>query len=63
MVPALPPSSLRACDCGFDIADRGALHKAINLNGDAHIIEEIQLFRDSEPVQTLLLSSTKVGNH
>lgn len=48
-----------AYDVLFVGTDRGALHKAINLNGDAHIIEEIQLFRDSEPVQTLLLSSTK----
>ncbi|ELK02912.1 Semaphorin-4D [Pteropus alecto] len=40
--------------------DRGALHKAISLENDVHIIEETQLFRDLEPVQTLLLSSKKV---
>ncbi|EPY86887.1 semaphorin-4D isoform 1 precursor [Camelus ferus] len=39
--------------------DRGALHKAINLENDVHIIEETQLFQDFEPVQTLLLSSKK----
>lgn len=46
--------------CAFDLADQGTLHKAISLEGDMHIIEEIQLFQDSEPVQTLLLSSKKV---
>ena len=48
----------------FDLADRGALHKAISLENDIHIIEETQLFQDLEPVQTLLLSSKKVkGPH
>lgn len=46
--------------CGFGIADRGALHKAVSLDNDVHIIEETQLFQDSEPIQTLLLSSKKV---
>lgn len=49
-----------AYDVMFISTDRGALHKAINLDGDVHIIEETQLFQDSEPVQTLLLSS-KMG--
>lgn len=47
-------------DLCSDLADRGALHKAISLENDVHIIEETQLFRDLEPVQTLLLSSKKV---
>lgn len=46
--------------CSFELADRGALHKAISLENNVHIIEETQLFQDFEPVQTLLLSSKKV---
>ena len=46
----------RSCD----LADRGALHKAISLDNSVHIIEETQLFQDFEPVQTLLLSSKEV---
>uniref|UniRef100_A0A8C0XNN5 Semaphorin-4D n=1 Tax=Castor canadensis TaxID=51338 RepID=A0A8C0XNN5_CASCN len=46
-------------DVMFISTDQGTLHKAISLEGDMHIIEEIQLFQDSEPVQTLLLSSKK----
>lgn len=47
-------------DLCLDLADRGALHKAISLENDVHIIEETQLFQDMEPVQTLLLSSKQV---
>ncbi|XP_066113621.1 semaphorin-4D isoform X1 [Saccopteryx bilineata] len=46
-------------DVMFISTDQGALHKAISLENDVHIIEETQLFQDSEPVQTLLLSSKK----
>lgn len=47
-------------DLGFDLADRGALHKAVILGKEVHVVEETQLFQDYEPVQTLLLSSKKV---
>ncbi|XP_058438765.1 semaphorin-4D isoform X3 [Marmota monax] len=46
-------------DVMFVSTDRGALHKAVSLENDVHVIEETQLFRDSEPIQTLLLSSKK----
>uniref|UniRef100_A0A8D2D625 Semaphorin-4D n=1 Tax=Sciurus vulgaris TaxID=55149 RepID=A0A8D2D625_SCIVU len=46
-------------DVMFVSTDRGALHKAVSLESEVHIIEETQLFSDSEPVQTLLLSSKK----
>ncbi|XP_047382240.1 semaphorin-4D isoform X2 [Sciurus carolinensis] len=46
-------------DVMFVSTDRGALHKAVSLESEVHIIEETQLFPDSEPVQTLLLSSKK----
>uniref|UniRef100_A0A8C9BAV5 Semaphorin 4D n=1 Tax=Phocoena sinus TaxID=42100 RepID=A0A8C9BAV5_PHOSS len=48
-------------DVMFVSTDRGALHKAISLENNVHIIEETQLFQDFEPVQTLLLSSKKGG--
>ncbi|XP_042770148.1 semaphorin-4D isoform X1 [Panthera leo] len=48
-------------DVMFIGTDRGALHKAVNLENDAHIIEETQLFQGFEPVQTLLLNSEKGG--
>ncbi|XP_006903378.1 PREDICTED: semaphorin-4D-like [Elephantulus edwardii] len=44
-------------DVMFISTDRGALHKAINLEHSVHVIEETQLFEGLEPVQTLLLSS------
>ncbi|XP_053434822.1 semaphorin-4D isoform X2 [Nycticebus coucang] len=46
-------------DVMFISTDQGALHKAVNLESDIHIIEETQLFQGPEPVQTLLLSSKK----
>ncbi|KAM4878075.1 semaphorin-4D-like isoform 1-T2 [Thomomys bottae] len=47
-------------DITFISTDRGTLHKAVNLKDDVYMIEETQLFQNSEPVQTLLLSSKKV---
>ncbi|XP_058528315.1 semaphorin-4D isoform X3 [Ochotona princeps] len=44
-------------DVMFLSTDRGALHKAVSLYGEVHIVEETQLFQDLQPVQTLLLSS------
>uniref|UniRef100_A0A8D2KJU8 Semaphorin-4D n=1 Tax=Urocitellus parryii TaxID=9999 RepID=A0A8D2KJU8_UROPR len=46
-------------DVMFVSTDRGALHKAVSLGNEVHIIEETRLFQDSEPIQTLLLSSKK----
>ncbi|GCC30074.1 hypothetical protein chiPu_0008518 [Chiloscyllium punctatum] len=43
-------------DVMFVGTDKGLLHKAINYGNEMHIIEEVQIFPDSEPVQTLLLS-------
>ncbi|XP_077200615.1 semaphorin-4D isoform X2 [Paroedura picta] len=48
-----------AYDVMFISTDRGALHKAISYENGMHIIEEIQLFPNFEPIQTLLLSSKK----
>ncbi|XP_021035981.1 semaphorin-4D isoform X2 [Mus caroli] len=46
-------------DVMFISTDRGALHKAVVLTKEVHVVEETQLFQDSEPVLTLLLSSKK----
>lgn len=43
------------------ISDQGALHKAISYENGMHIMEEIQLFPNFDSIQTLLLSSKKVG--
>nr|XP_034973280.1 semaphorin-4D-like [Zootoca vivipara] len=39
--------------------DKGYLHKAVNLQGEIFIVEELQLFPSPEPVQTLKLASQK----
>ncbi|XP_028627837.1 semaphorin-4D isoform X2 [Grammomys surdaster] len=46
-------------DVMFISTDRGALHKAVILAKEVHVVEETQLFQDAEPVLTLLLSSKK----
>ncbi len=42
------------------LVDNGRLHKAINVNNKMHIIEEMVLFRDSQPVQNIELDTEKV---
>ncbi|OCT86848.1 semaphorin 4B S homeolog isoform X1 [Xenopus laevis] len=39
--------------------DDGRLHKAVSVNKMVHIIEEIKLFQDMQPVQELLLDPSK----
>lgn len=41
-------------------ADDGRLQKAVNVGGTMHIIEEISLFLEPQPVQHIELDSTKV---
>lgn len=43
-----------------DLSDDGRLQKAVNVVGVMHIIEEIQLFPEEQPVQNIELDSTKV---
>ncbi|KAJ8415580.1 hypothetical protein AAFF_G00425600 [Aldrovandia affinis] len=45
----------------FTGTDKGFLHKSIVYEGEVHTIEEIQLFPNSEPIKTLVLSSQGVG--
>uniref|UniRef100_A0A8C2C1I5 Semaphorin 4D n=1 Tax=Cyprinus carpio TaxID=7962 RepID=A0A8C2C1I5_CYPCA len=41
----------------FTGTDKGLLHKSLVLEGEVHIVEEIQLLKNTEPIKTLLLSS------
>lgn len=42
------------------LSESGYLHKAVLLEKGAHIIEEIQVFKQPQPVKNLLLSIAKV---
>lgn len=42
------------------VADDGRLQKAINVNNKMHIIEEMVLFQDGQPVQRIELDAEKV---
>ncbi|XP_058848155.1 semaphorin-4D-like isoform X1 [Acipenser ruthenus] len=44
-------------DVIFTSTDKGVLHKAIIYDNEVHVVEEIQLFTNFEPIKTLLLSS------
>ncbi|XP_056153338.1 semaphorin-4G [Lampris incognitus] len=47
--------------------DDGWLHRAVEIEGDMHIIEELQLFDQPQPVESMVISSTLrsiyVGSH
>ncbi|XP_056123338.1 semaphorin-4B [Rhinichthys klamathensis goyatoka] len=49
----------RAYDVMFIGTDDGRLQKAVNVAGTMHIIEEIQLFPEKQPVQHIELDSAK----
>uniref|UniRef100_A0A3Q3XQL7 Sema domain-containing protein n=1 Tax=Mola mola TaxID=94237 RepID=A0A3Q3XQL7_MOLML len=38
--------------------DDGWLHRAVDINGDMHIIEELQLFDQPQPIESLVISPT-----
>lgn len=40
--------------------DEGWLHKAVDIKGQLHIIEELQLFEEPQPVNNLLISDKQV---
>lgn len=42
-------------------ADDGRLHKAVRVNHGVHIIEEIRLFPDGQPILQLLLDQEQAG--
>uniref|UniRef100_A0A3P9PYE6 Semaphorin 4G n=1 Tax=Poecilia reticulata TaxID=8081 RepID=A0A3P9PYE6_POERE len=41
--------------------DEGWLHKAVDIKGQLHIIEELQLFEEPEPVTNVLLSTERTS--
>lgn len=41
-------------------SDDGWLHRAVDIQGKMHIIEELQLFDKSQPIQALVISSALV---
>ncbi|XP_037638836.1 semaphorin-4G [Sebastes umbrosus] len=41
--------------------DEGWLHKAVEIEGQLHIIEELQLFEEPQPVNNLLLSAKQMS--
>ncbi|XP_072228387.1 semaphorin-4D isoform X2 [Leuresthes tenuis] len=44
-------------DVIFTGTDKGVLHKSVVFEEEVHIVEEIQLLKNSEPIKNLLLSS------
>uniref|UniRef100_UPI0037E875C9 semaphorin-4D isoform X2 n=1 Tax=Semicossyphus pulcher TaxID=241346 RepID=UPI0037E875C9 len=44
-------------DVIFTGTDKGVLHKSVVIGGEVHIVEEIQLLKNSESIKNLLLSS------
>ncbi|XP_065821619.1 semaphorin-4D isoform X3 [Labrus bergylta] len=44
-------------DVIFTGTDKGILHKSVVIDGEVHIVEEIQLLKNSESIKNLLLSS------
>ncbi|KAM8893010.1 sema domain, immunoglobulin domain (Ig), transmembrane domain (TM) and short cytoplasmic domain, (semaphorin) 4Ba isoform 1-T2 [Spinachia spinachia] len=55
----LVQTAKKAYNVIFIGTDDGRLHKAINVNNKMHIIEEMVLFRDSQPVQHIELDTEK----
>lgn len=42
------------------LADDGWLHRAVDIDGDVHIVEELQLFDKPQPVESMVVSSLQV---
>ncbi len=42
------------------LADDGWLHRAADIDGEMHIIEELQLFDKAQPIESMVLSSALV---
>lgn len=41
-------------------SDEGWLHKAVEVEGELHIIEELQVFEEQQPVNNVLISTKQV---
>lgn len=42
-------------------ADEGWLHRAVDIKGQLHIIEELQLFEEPQPVDSIVISQKQVS--
>lgn len=42
-------------------SDEGWLHKAVEVEGQLHIIEELQVFEEQQPVNNVLISAKQVA--
>lgn len=53
--------TLECISSGFDVPpDEGWLQRAVKLNGQLHIIEELQLFEEPQPVDSIVISEKQV---
>lgn len=44
----------------FCLVDDGWLHRAVDTDGDIHIIEELQMFDKPQPIESMVISSVQV---
>lgn len=42
------------------LVDDGWLHRAVEVDGEMHIIEELQIFANPQPVESMVISSVQV---
>lgn len=45
----------------FSPPDDGWLHRAVDIDGEVHIMEELQLFEQAQPVESMAASSSLVS--
>lgn len=43
--------------------DDGWLHRAVDIDGEIHIMEELQLFDKPQPIESMVISSALVCIH
>lgn len=55
-----PPYEHELCFLTNFVSESGYLHKAVLLQSGAHIIEEVQVFEQPQPIKSLKLSIPKV---
>lgn len=46
----------------FSHSDEGWLHKAVEVEGQLHIIAELQVFEEQQPVNNVLISARQVAS-
>ncbi|XP_035382861.1 semaphorin-4D isoform X2 [Electrophorus electricus] len=58
-VERVPALDNNVYDVIFTGTDKGFLHKSVVYEGGLHVIEEVQLLKNPEPIKTLLLSTQR----